>query len=100
MTRGDHGILTFNNSQQRTRMCHELFGGTTVVYPLQSGKVSQQTAQTAFTCSVARAGVREPCAERREDGETSPRAGTFQRSTDERWVGGMTTADAVIGILW
>jgi len=35
---------------------------------------------------VANAYIHGPCAEIREDGETSPRAGAFRRSRDERGV--------------
>jgi len=48
---------------------------------------------------VAKEYTRGPCAEIREDGEASPRAGSFGGTNMELWVRGMTIVGVVNRVL-
>ena len=68
-------------------MYHDFSCGTTT--GCSAGCCLQRTTLTIpFMQEVAKAYIRGACAEIREDGETSPRAGAFRLSRDEEEVVG------------
>ena len=64
---------------------HDLSGGTSVVPPLQSSTLFiANGTNDPFRRQIAKADVREPCAEPREESETTPRAGALNvRQTND-----------------